>query len=112
MDDVTMANDNVMTRAEFVEYMEAFENRIKVRFEETNSLIRLSVEAVDALRKTTVRGFADMRGEHQQQIDLIHVAVTCARAPGPLTLALTCSAAKRRLFGENPRRFGGLPGQT
>jgi hypothetical protein len=76
-----MANDSVMTRAEFVEYMEAFENRIKVEFEETNGLIRLSFEAVGALRETTERGFGDMREDHKQQIELLHSAVKHVRPP-------------------------------
>ena len=87
-----------MTRAEFAEYMKAFEERLeerldgrfasfeerinhsmKVQFEETRGLIRFSLEAVDALRETTERGFAEMRADHEEQTTLLKDAVKHVR---------------------------------
>jgi hypothetical protein len=85
--------DEMIERSEFLEYMQVFEKRLderfnttdrrfetlaqsmKVQFEETRGRIRFSFEAVDALRETTDRGFADMRQEHTQQTELLHIAV-------------------------------------
>jgi hypothetical protein len=88
--------DEFLTKTEFVRYMEAFERRLNqrmdgidqrmagfdqriggmdVQFEETRALIRLSFEAVDALRETTERGFAEMRADHKDQISLLHAAI-------------------------------------
>jgi hypothetical protein len=92
-----MADD--MTRKEFVDYMKAFEARFEARmnaqFEETRRDIRmdmkvpiedvrrdvrLSFEAVETLRDTTERGFADMRTQHHQQTTLLQAAIEHVRA--------------------------------
>ena len=87
-DDATMAD--TMTRAEFIEYMKAFEKRLdgrfeslegsmKIQFEDVRKDIRLSFEAVVALRETTERGFAGMRVDHKQQIGLLETAIKHVR---------------------------------
>jgi hypothetical protein len=88
-DDATMA-DEMIKRSEFLEYMQAFEERsdsrfgrlgqsMKVQFEETRSLIRLSLEGLDALRETTTRGFNDWRTENQENQTLLEAALTHVR---------------------------------
>lgn len=73
---------DVMTRAEFLDYMKEFEERINQRFdatngsirfqfEETRALIRLSLEAVQGLRETTERGFSEVRAEFGEQVSLL-----------------------------------------
>jgi hypothetical protein len=59
-----MAED--MTRAELAQQMKDFEDRIKVDFEETRSLVRLSLERLDMGRESTERSFADLRRESHQ----------------------------------------------
>jgi hypothetical protein len=72
--------ERVETRMEGVETrMEAFENRVMIRFEEVERIGRLSFEAVEALRETTDRGFADVRTDHQEQVTLLHTAVKHVR---------------------------------
>ena len=86
--DVRMAGE--MTRAEFLEYMKGFEERInqqfdsikgstKLQFEETRGLIRLSLEAVDALRESTEQGFREVRAELDEQTSLLKDAIRHVR---------------------------------
>lgn len=76
-----MADD--VTRTEFTGYMKAFEERLTqrmdVQFDETRSLIRLSLEAVDSLRETTARGFNEVRQQLDEQSDLLKTAVKHVR---------------------------------
>jgi hypothetical protein len=67
--------DESLTRDEFVRYMEGFENRMMMRFEELHGTVRLSFEAIEALRETTDRGFAEMRRDHKEQTDLLQAAI-------------------------------------
>lgn len=87
-DDVRIADD--VTRTEFSDYMKAFEERLKqreerlmqrmdVQFDETRSLIRLSLEAVDSLRETTASGFNEVRQQLDEQSDLLKTAVRHVR---------------------------------
>ena len=99
----------MIQRSEFLEYMEAFEERLNARFdeklhalddklhgslhaglgglehrmniqfEETRGLIRLSLEGLDALRETTERGFADVRRENQDNKTLLEAALKHVR---------------------------------
>jgi hypothetical protein len=100
--------DEMITRSEFFEYMQAFEERLTTRFdqrmdgleqrmggleqrmggvehrmniqfEETRSLIRLSLEGLDALRETTERGFAEIRSENHDNRTLLEAAVKHVR---------------------------------
>jgi hypothetical protein len=73
-----MANE-VILKSEFLEYMAAFEQRMKVQFEDTRSLIRLSLEGLDALRESTDRGFADLRRENDQTHALLEAALKHVR---------------------------------
>jgi hypothetical protein len=81
-DDGRMA-DEMMKRSEFLEYMQAFEerftNRMDVQFEETRGLIRLSLEGLEALRETTERGFADVRRENHENRTLLEEVVKHVR---------------------------------
>lgn len=85
---------DVITRTEFLEYMEAFEARLnnrfdeefgairgsmKIQFEETHALIRLSLEGLEALRETTERGFVDVRARLDDNTDLLKSAVQHVR---------------------------------
>jgi hypothetical protein len=111
MDDRGSAGEMIQ-RSEFLEYMEAFEERLnarfdeklhaldekleaglggvhaglgglehrmKIQFEETRGLIRLSLEGLDALRETTERGFADVRRENQDNKTLLEAALKHVR---------------------------------
>ncbi len=79
-----MANN--VTRVEFAEYMTSFEARIdkrfdslerymNVQFEETRSLIKLSLEGLEGLRETTERGFAEVCRENQENKTLLEAAL-------------------------------------
>jgi hypothetical protein len=65
-----------MTRAEFTQQMKDFEDRIKVYFEETQSLVRLSLERLDMGRETTDRSLADLRREGHQLRALLESRLT------------------------------------
>ena len=65
-----------MTRVEFAQHMKDFEERIKVYFEETQSLVRLSLERLDMGRETTDRGLADLRRESHQLRALLESRLT------------------------------------
>ena len=65
-----------MTRAEFTQYLKDVEDRIKVQFEETRSLVRLSLERLETDRETTERGFADVRRENHQLRRLLESRLT------------------------------------
>jgi hypothetical protein len=71
--------DEMLTRSEFLEYMKAFENRITIQFEDTQRLIRLSLEGLDALRETTERGFAEIRRENHDNKTLLEAALKHVR---------------------------------
>jgi hypothetical protein len=64
------------TRAEFAQYLKDFEDRIKVHFAETQSLVRLSVERLDTGRETTERALADLRREGHQLRALLESRLT------------------------------------
>lgn len=79
-----------MTRAEFTEYMTAFEQRfdqridrleqkMAIEFEEVKRHIRLSLEGLDALRETTGKGFEAMQANHESQILLVHDVIRHVR---------------------------------
>ena len=66
------------------ERFDSLEQTMKVQFEETRGLIRLSLEAVGGLRETTERGFSDVRAEVGEQTSLLkdvarHVRVRVER---------------------------------
>jgi hypothetical protein len=67
--------DDFITRSEFFSYMEQFETRINVQFDELRGLVRLSFEAIGTLRESTERGFAEMRADYDQRFALLHNAV-------------------------------------
>ena len=71
--------DEMLSRSEFLEYMKAFENRITIQFEDTQRLIRLSLEGLDALRETTERGFAEIRRENYDNKTLLEAALKHVR---------------------------------
>ena len=86
--------DKMIERSEFFEYMQAFEerfngrmqafeqrinSRVDVHFDETQRLVRLSFEAIDALRETTDRGFADLRRDNHENKTLLEAALTHVR---------------------------------
>jgi hypothetical protein len=74
--------DEMIERSEFLEYMQAFEERITIQFEDTRSLIRLSLKGLDALRETTERGFNDLRNENQENKTLLEAALRHVRRRG------------------------------
>lgn len=57
----------------------SLEQYMKVQFEETRGLIRLSLEAVDALRESTEQGFRDVGAEHAEQTSLLKDAIRHVR---------------------------------
>jgi hypothetical protein len=88
----------MMTRSEFSEYMQAFEERMAMRlderlnervgaleqrmnvqFEDTRSLLRLSLEGLGALRESTARGFSVVRRENHENRTLLEEAVKHVR---------------------------------
>jgi hypothetical protein len=71
---VTMGED--LTRAELAQQMKDFEDRIKVHFEETRSLVRLSLERLDMGREGMERSFADLRRESHQLRALLESRLT------------------------------------
>jgi hypothetical protein len=71
---VTMGDD--MTRAELAQHLKDFEDRVTVHFEETQSLVRLSLERLDMGRETTERALADLRREGHQLRALLESRLT------------------------------------
>ena len=65
-----------MTRAELAQQLKDFEDRIKVDFEETRSLVRLSLERLDMGRESTERSLADLRRESHQLRTLLESRLT------------------------------------
>jgi hypothetical protein len=55
--------------------MEGFERRVMMRFEDLHGTVRLSFEAVEALRESTERNFAEVRADHTEQITQLHSAI-------------------------------------
>ena len=72
-----------MMRTEFAKYMKAFEERLNqrmdVQFDETRGLIRLSLEAVEALRESTEQGFRAVRAELGEHTSLLEDAIRHVR---------------------------------
>jgi chromosome segregation ATPase len=58
---------------------DSLEQHMKVQFDETRGLIRLSLEAVDALRESTEQGFREVRAEHAEQTSLLKDAIRHVR---------------------------------
>jgi hypothetical protein len=71
--------DEMIRKSEFLEYMESFERRVNIQFEETRSLVRLSLEGLEVSRETTERGFAEVQRTNRENKILLEAALTHVR---------------------------------